>query len=174
MKQEYLLIGTVLKPQGIHGECKIKSYAADVDSFQRWKEFYRLSDGSFSPLPFSLKRIHDGFVYAVLGNAADMEGAEAFRGCDLYVHRRDTVSSGQNGSLIADLIGCRAIDESGLELGVLTDVLQHGPVDTWVFRTPSGLLMAPALLSVFPVVDVDAGRIEVCSERLQEVAVRED
>ena len=56
MKQEYLLIGTVLKPQGIHGECKIKSYAADVDSFQQWKDFYRLSDGSFSPLPFSLKQ----------------------------------------------------------------------------------------------------------------------
>ena len=50
MKQEYLLIGTVLKPQGIHGECKIKSYAADVDSFQQWKDFCRTVP--FLPFPF--------------------------------------------------------------------------------------------------------------------------
>ena len=82
------------------------------------------------------------------------------------IHRR------KNGNLIADLVGCRAVDENGQTVGTLTDVLQHGPVDTWVFRTASGTLMAPALLSVFPAVDPENKAIDVIRERLEEVAVR--
>ena len=66
----------------------------------------------------------------------------------------------------------KEIDENGTEIGVLTDVLQHGTVDTWVFRTASGTLMAPALLSVFPAVDPENKAIDVIRERLEEVAVR--
>ena len=77
----------------------------------------------------------------------------------------------QLNAYIADLIGCDAEDEEGNPVGTLTDVLQYGSVDTWVFRTPSGTLMAPALLSVFPEVDPAAGKIRVCAEKLREVAV---
>ena len=75
---------------------------------------------------------------------------------------------------ICDLIGCEAVDEAGTVVGTLTDVLQHGPVDVYVFRTACGTMMAPALKAVFPRVDVTARRIDVCAERLQEVAVVED
>ena len=75
---------------------------------------------------------------------------------------------------ICDLIGCEAVDETGAVVGTLTDVLQHGPVDVYVFRTPRGTMMAPALKAVFPRVDVAARRMDVCAERLQEVAVVED
>ena len=37
---EYLMIGEVLKPQGIKGEVKIKPYAANHDDFRRWKTLY--------------------------------------------------------------------------------------------------------------------------------------
>ena len=59
-------------------------------------------------------------------------------------------------------------------LGKLTDVLQHGPVDVYVFRRNRGSFMAPALKAVFPSVDVAQRRIDVCTEKLQEVAVFED
>ena len=57
---------------------------------------------------------------------------------------------------------------------MLTDVLQYGSVDTWVFRTETGTMMAPALLSVFPDVDPENRRISVLSEKLREVAVFDD
>lgn len=172
--QEYLLIGTVLKPQGVRGECKIKSYASDPESFHRWESLYRASGSEWEPVSFHLVRIHDGFIYAVLDACADANAAERFRGCDLYIHRKDASGAGKNGNLIADLVGCRAVDENGQTVGTLTDVLQHGPVDTWVFRTPSGTMMAPALLAVFPSVDPEAGVIRVLSEKLAEVSVFED
>ncbi len=172
--QEYLLIGTVLKPQGIRGECKIKSYAADVDRFSAWKTLYLEDRGAYTPLSLDVTRIQDGFVYAHLGGSASVNEAEAFRGRDLFVDREHASPVEDGAVYIADLIGCKAEDEAGNPVGTLTDVLQHGSVDTWVFRTEKGTLMAPALLSVFPEVDPAAGRIRVCAERLREVAVLDD
>ena len=169
--QSYLMIGTVLKPQGIRGEVKIKPYAAHKEMFSSWKTLYLKEKDSFTPVPLETTRIHDGFVYARLAGSDSAAGAETFRGRDLYIDRAHAAPPEDGAVFIADLIGCVAEDEAGNPVGTLTDVLQYGSVDTWVFRTPSGTMMAPALLSVFPQVDAEAGRILVCAEKLQEVAV---
>ncbi|MBQ6382765.1 MAG: 16S rRNA processing protein RimM [Clostridia bacterium] len=172
--QDYLMIGTILKPQGIHGECKIKPYAADLDFFREWKTLYLCDRDVFSPLPCRVTRIHDGFVYAVLGECASADDAELLRGRDLFVDRAHAAQPGENETLIADLIGCHAVTADGRDLGILTDVLQHATVDTWVFRSSRGEWMAPALLEAFPQVDAAGRRITVNEDRLREVAVFED
>ena len=154
--QDYLMIGTVLKPQGIRGEVKIKPYAARVEMFSSWKNLYLEDHGAYSPVPVKASRIHDGFVYAFLADCSSADDAEAFRGRDLYIDREHAAPPEDGAVYIADLIGCEAVDEDGNPVGTLTDVLQYGSVDTWVFRTHSGTLMAPALLSVFPQVDTAA------------------
>ena len=170
--RDYLMIGTVLKPQGIRGEVKIKPYAADMDLFASWTTLYLEDHGSFTAVDCAVRRIHEGFVYAVLDKSATAGAAEQYRGRDLYIDRAHAAPPEDGAVYIADLVGCEAVDENGQVVGTLTDVLQHGSVDTWVFRTPDGgSLMAPALLAVFPEVDPAARRISVCAERLREVAV---
>ncbi len=169
--QEYLHIATVLKPQGIRGEVKLKSYAAETELFRSWTQLYLEARGEYTPVPVKVTRIHDGFVYAVLADCASADDAEAYRGRDLYIDRKHAAPAEDGAVLIADLIGCEAVDQAGNPVGTLTDVLQYGSVDTWVFRTAEGTMMAPALLAVFPQVDAAAGRILVCREKLQEVAV---
>ena len=46
---EYLMIGEVLKPQGIRGEVKIKPYAANPDDFRRWKTLYVRAGEVYAP-----------------------------------------------------------------------------------------------------------------------------
>ena len=172
--RDYLMIGVVLKPQGVRGECKIKPYAADLDRFASWKELYLESGGAYSPVSCKVTRVHDGFIYAVIAGCANANDAEKFRGRELYIDRAHAAPAKNGAVLIADLIGCEAVDETGNTVGVLTDVLQHGTVDTWVFRTPLGTMMAPALLAVFPEVDPENARISVVADRLREVAVFDD
>ena len=169
---DYLMIGTVLKPQGVKGECKIRSWAADISLFETWTVLYMKTPDGYRPVPLRVSRINDGFVYAHLDGSANADDAERFRGADLYVDRDHAAPAEEGATLIADLIGCVARDENGEELGVLTDVLQYGTVDTWVFKTAAGTLMAPALLSVFPAVDPGSKTILVAREKLEEVAVR--
>ena len=169
---DFLMIGTVLKPQGVRGECKIRSWAADIGLYRSWKMLYIKTMDGFKPVSLVITRISDGFVFAHLNDSVSANDAEQFRGCDLYVSRKEAAPVEEGATLIADLIGCVARDESGTEIGVLTDVLQYGTVDTWVFRTSSGTLMAPALLSVFPTVNPESKSILVVKEKLEEVAVR--
>ena len=172
MINDYLLIASVLKPQGIRGECKLRSYAADIEMFRRWHTLYRDTADGFEPVSVRVAGIRDGVVYAFLNGSDSSDAAEKFRGTDLYVDRSGIAPSAEGAELIADLIGCEARDEHGTVIGTLTDVLQHGTVDTWVFRTDGGTLMVPALKTVFPEVDVQAGTILAVRDRLEEVSVR--
>ena len=169
---DYLMIGTVLKPQGVRGECKIRSWAADIELFRRWNTLYRETPSGYEPVSVAVTRIRDGFVYARLNGSGSADEAESFRGTDLFVDRAHAAPAEGDAALIADLIGCEARDEQGHPVGTLTDVLQYGTVDTWVFRTGGGTLMAPALKAVFPRVDVESKSILVVRDRLEEASVR--
>ena len=169
---DFLMIGTVLKPQGIRGECKIRSYASDISMFSQWNTLYIKKEYGFSPLHVRTVRIRDDFVFAVLNEAVTPEEADKYRGLDLYVDRQHAAPAKEGSELIADLIGCKAFDENGVLIGTLTEVLQYGTVDTWVFHTGEGTLMAPALRNVFPEVNVSSREILVIRDRLEEVAVR--
>lgn len=171
---QYLMIGEVLKPQGVRGEVKVKPYAANQDDFHYWKTLYIEKDGGYAPVKSSCSRVHDGFAYLTLEGCASMDDAEKLRGVKLYIDREHANPLEEGEVYISDLVGCEAVDEQGNVIGTLTDVLQYGTVDTYVFKTKQGSLMAPALKAVFPEVDVAAKRISVVTERLEEVAVWED
>ena len=172
--QQYMMIGEVLKPQGVRGEVKVKPYAAYAEDFYSWTTLYIEKNGVYEAIEADCSRVHDGFVYVTLGDCASMDDAEKLRGVRLYIDREHAAELEDGEVYICDLIGCVAVDENGNEIGTLTDVLQHGVVDVYVFKTPKGTMMAPAIKAAFPEVDVAARRISVCAERLSEVAVFED
>ena len=171
---EYLMIGELHQPQGIKGEVKIKPYAANHDDFRRWKTLYIKQGENYAPIKVKCNRIHDGFVYAMLGACASMEDAEKYRAVQLYIDRAHANPLDEDEVYISDLIGCEGIDEEGESIGVLQDVLQHGVVDVYVFKQKGKSVMAPALKAVFPTVDVAEKRISVVREKLGEVAVWEE
>ena len=119
---EYLMIGEVLKPQGVRGEVKIKPYAADLEAFHDWKTLYLLDGTVYQPIKASCSRVHDGFAYVTLGDCKTMDDAEKLRGQKLYIDRAHALSLADDEVYISDLIGCAAVDETGASLGKLTDV----------------------------------------------------
>ena len=171
---EYMMIGEVLKPQGVRGEVKILSHASDIESYRDWKVLYLQEGEAWLPVPFSLSRIHEGFVYARLNGCSTMDEAEAYRGKCLFVDRAHAAPLPKGEVYICDLIGCHATDADGNDFGVLKDVLQYGSADIFVFSTSKGTMMAPFLKAVFPETDPENRRILVIPERLEEVAVFED
>lgn len=170
----YMMVGEVLKPQGVRGEVKVKCYNAYPDDFMDWETLYLKKGETYEPITSACSRVTDSFAYLTLGDSASMNDAERQRGFQLYIDRAHANELDEGEVYVADLLGCTAVDEKGNEIGVLKDVLQYGTVDTYVFKTKKGDMMAPALLKVFPTVDVENKRILVDSERLAEVAVFED
>ena len=171
---EYLMIGEVLRPQGIHGEAKVRPYAADPEAFYDWDTLYIQEKDGYRPVTAVCSRVHDGFAYVTLDGCETPEAVDRLRGTRLWIDRDHACELAEGEVYITDLIGCRAVDENGTEVGVLKDVLQHGAADVYVFRTKRGGMMAPALKAVFPAIDLENRVISVVSARLNEVAVFED
>ena len=174
MLNPYFLVGQILKPQGVHGEAKVKPYAANPDDFKRWKTLYLKDGENYRAAAARCSRVHDGFAYVTLEGCSTPEDVERLRGRELYVDREHAAPLGEDEVYISDLIGCEAVTREGETVGTLIDVLQYGMVDTYVFRTKKGSLMAPALKKVFVETDVENRKIIVDRERLEEVAVLED
>ncbi len=175
MLTPYFCIGEVLRPQGVRGEAKVRPFAQDPEDFKRWKTLYLKESGGWRPIGSRCSRVHDGFVYLTLEGCAAPEDVDKLRGAELYIDRAHASPLPEGMYYISDLLGCAAVDEAGETLGILKDVLQHGPTDVYVFERKGGKTwMAPALPEAFPEKDVEAGIIRVNSERLKEVAVYED
>ena len=101
----------------------------------------------------------------------DRDMAEKLRGTLLYLDRAHAVTLDDDSNFLTDLYGLRGVVDDGRDLGKLTDVMQPGGNDVYVFRGPLGEVLVPALKSVVLAVDLAAGEMRLNGARLNEVAV---
>jgi 16S rRNA processing protein RimM len=164
--QQQLLIANVLKPQGIRGEIKLKYF---TDTPQDIKNFPQvIIDGkSYKVLSF---RTDGEAVYLGLYGVADRNLAEALRGKDVFVDRKDVPMPKDGTYYIVDLLGCKVITEQGKELGVLTKIV---PAATDVYTITQGEqeILFPAVGDLFVQISPETGTIVVNEERFLQVAV---
>ncbi|MGN0996383.1 MAG: ribosome maturation factor RimM [Candidatus Ventricola sp.] len=175
MQAEYLQIGEIVRPQGIRGEVKLRAMTSDPGRYARLETVYLAENGGYRAVRVLSGRAQQGFAYLKLEGVFDRNQAEALRGRAVFVDRAHAIELGEDENFVCDLIGLQAVDTQGEPLGTLRDVLTPNAVcDVYVFDTPRGELMIPALRRVVREVDLDAGRIVLDEAVLPEVAVWED
>ena len=174
MKQEYLLLGEIVRPQGIRGEVKVRHYTDDPERFLDLETVYLKRGEKYEAVNVLDARVQKDDVYLALEGIEDRNEAEKLRGVQLWVDRAHARELDEDEVFIADILGAKAYDTKGNEIGVLKDVLTPGGVDVFVFDTPRGTLMTPALKTVLLTLDADEGRIVLDENRLEEVALYED
>ena len=174
MKQDYLLLGEIVRPQGIRGEVKVKHFTDDPERFYDLETVFFKRGESYQPVGVIDARVQKDDVYLLLEGVSDRNEAEKLRGTQLWVDRANARELGEDEVFIADILGAKAYDTQGNEIGVLKDVLTPGGVDVFVFKTPRGNLMMPALKTVLLELNAEEGRIVLDENKLSEVALYED
>ncbi|MBR5383157.1 MAG: 16S rRNA processing protein RimM [Clostridia bacterium] len=176
MYSEYLSIGEVLKPQGIHGEVKVRPDTDDPARFALLETVFILKNDQYTPIKIEHVSVRaDGFVYCILNGATTREEAESQRGIELFVDREHAVSLPDGAYFISDLLGCSVCTQSGETVGTIKDVLQPGANDVYEIKCTDGKLMyLPVLPFVILSVDVRQGTVIIDETKLSEVAVYED
>ena len=174
MKQTHIMIGEIVRPQGVRGEVKVRPITCDYTRFEGMDcAFFKRGD-EYIPVKLRVNRVTPEGIYMVINDAADRDAAEKLRGEFLYVDRAHSVALTEDETLICDLIGLRGVCDDGAEIGRLVDVLQPGGNDVYVFNGPRGEVLVPALKSVVKEVDVDGGVMLLVAERMAQVAVYSD
>ena len=174
MKQEYLLLGEIVRPQGIRGEVKVRHYTDDPERFYDLDIVFLKRGESYEEMTVEDARVQGDDVYLKLEGVDDRNEAEKLRNIQLWVDRENAVELGEDEVFIADILGAKAFDTKGNPVGVLKDVLTPGGVDVFVLKTPKGNLMFPALKEVLLEMNADEGRLVLDENKLEEVALYED
>lgn len=175
MQAKYLQIGEIVKPQGIRGEVKLRAMSSDMSRYARLESVYLLKNGEYVPCKVIRGRGYDGFAFLQLEGIGDRNQAETLRGTGVYVDREHAIELSEDENFVCELVGLTAVDTRGTVIGRLKDVLTPNAIcDVYVFDTPRGEMMIPALKRVVRAVDVDAGQIVLDEAVLPEVAVWED
>lgn len=170
--KDYLLLGEIVKPQGLKGEVKLRHETGDASRFLTLETAWIRQGERYAPIRVLSARLSGDDVYLTLDGALDRGAAERLRGTQLYVDRAHARELPNGEVFIADLIGLKAVDTRGNEIGTLTDVLQPGGTDVLVFQTPDGPLMAPHLKRL--VKEITRGLIVLDESVLPEVGVYEN
>ena len=172
---EYLQIGEIVRPQGIKGEVKLRAMSSDPERYARLESVYLLMKGQYVEHKVLKGRCNAGFAVLQLADVKDRNAAEALRGVKVYVDRAHAIELDEDENFVEDLIGLTAVDTKGNEIGELKDVLTPNSIcDVYVFDTPRGEMMIPALKRVIARVDLDEEKIVLDEAVLPEVAVWED
>ena len=171
MLSEYLMIGEITKPQGVRGEVKIRPCTCDPDRFDGLETVYVKRGEGFAPMNIHVNRLSGDAVFASVEGVTDRDQAEKLRGTLIYIDRAHAVALDDDTTFLADLYGLRGLTDDGRDLGELTDVMQPGGNDVYVFKGPLGEVLVPALKSVVLKVDLQAGEMLLDGKRLDEVAV---
>lgn len=161
-----LTVATILKPQGIRGEVKVKALTDSADDLKAFKKL--IIDGvEYSVLSV---RASGEFAYLGLKGIADRNAAELLRGKDVEVNRADIPELPEGRYYIVDLIGCAVVTERGDILGEVTSVTP-AKTDIYVLERDGKQITFVAADGVISDIDLEERKITVNAKRFKEVSL---
>lgn len=193
---DWVIIGTVTAPHGVHGEVRVK---IETDFPERFTEAERLTflEAPSSPdrsrrdprstergergapqagsrsevappreIDVEDARPHKGMMLLKLAGHDDREAAEKLRGALVVVPRQAVRPLPEGTWYVFDLEGLEVFTRDGVRLGILTEVLHPGANDVYVVRDGGRETLLPAIKQV--ILDVDLTRRRMTVEPLEE------
>lgn len=162
-----LIIGEVLKPQGIRGELKIKTFTDFPEDVKAFGTVY-IDDIAYKILSFRVG--NDGAAYLGLRGIPDRNAAELFRGKKVEGNREDAPALEEGQYYIVDIIGLSCETEEGEILGTVTDISNLSS-DIYTIEKAGKKILFPAVKGVVVKVDLTDKKLIVNKKIFDEIAV---
>ena len=122
-------LGKIVAAHGVKGLVKILPFGEDPLLIESLSPVYTAEKNS-ETLSIKLKNPIGRYWLAAVEGIAERNGAEALRGTDLYVDQnRLPKIKNKNTYYHVDLIGLKALDENGTEIGEVIAVENYGAGD---------------------------------------------
>lgn len=162
-----LIIGEVLKPQGIRGELKVKPFTDAPDDIKAFGTVY------IDNIPYKILSFRvgvDGAAYMGLRGIPDRNAAELFRGKKLEGAREDAPALEEGQYYIVDILGLSCETEEGEFLGIVKDI-KNLSSDIYTIEKAGKSILFPAVKGVVKKVDIQNKKIIVDKAIFDEIAV---
>lgn len=158
---EYLRIGTVTSPHGVHGEFSVYPTTDDLNRFKQVKKVVVTTLKTREEKKIESVKYFKGMAILKLSGISTRDEAETYRNAELWIHRSESPKE-PGKHLICDLLEMEVVTETGEPVGHMKDVLQTGANDVFVVEKPDGKeLLLPKIPSCILNVDEEAKKITV-------------
>ena len=164
---ERLIIGEVLKPQGIRGELKVKTFTDFPEDVKEFGTVY-IDDKPYKILSFRVGP--DGAAYIGLRGIPDRNAAELMRGKKLEGDREDAPPLEEGRYYVVDILGLNCETEEGVFLGVVKNIVNLSS-DVYTLEKDGKQILFPSVNGVIVKFDIEGGKIIVNKEKFDQIAV---
>ena len=167
---EKLIIGEVVKPQGIKGELKIKLFDTSKD-LSKIKQIYIGDD----ILDISSLAIRQDFMYVMIEGFNSIQEVEKFRMQKVYINVDDANQLlDKNEYFVENILKFNVVTSLGEDIGVLSDIQNYGSKDVAFIDGKKGQILLPIIDGLIEKVEESEKRIILNSKLFSEVACYED
>jgi len=144
-------IGVILGAHGLNGETKIRPYTDDLENFQVGKQFILFHSKQKKYFYATLNRIRPSGskLIAQWEGYTALEEAHRLMGFEILTSIQELIPKGPNEYFFYEVLGCSVIDESGINIGIVVDILETGAHNVIVIREDSGQEDAQEILIPF-------------------------
>lgn len=155
MKKRYLEAGKIVGTFGVRGEVKLQPWCDSAGFLRDFKTLYI----DKQPRTVASARVHKGMLMVRFDGCEDVNAAMELKNKIVYFDRADARLP-EGRYFIADLLGSRVVDETGADVGRLTEVLELPAGQVYVVQGETEHTI-PAVPEFILDIDADAGVIRV-------------
>jgi 16S rRNA processing protein RimM len=158
--ENLLLMGEVIRPHGLEGLLRIKSYAQAEDSFLR-AETVLLQKGSVKPREYAVTSVrpHKNVHLMKLRGVDSLEEAERLKGARILIGKETLNSKSQDEYFWHELIGLEVYLIRGEYVGKIKYILPTGSNDIYVVQEGKKEVLIPAIYDVVQEIDLTKNRM---------------
>ncbi len=124
---ELTLIGTTIKPFGLTGEIKVRPESFDIHRHNQLSEVVFKKHPKAKPinLKVAASRLQGNFWHLKFENYLTPEAVKEFSGGLLFVEDENRLELPEDMIYTSDVIGFRAVDMEGKDLGEIVEILEY-------------------------------------------------
>jgi len=159
-KEAWVVMGRIAAPFGVKGWVKVQPFSEDPGALMDF-ESWRVGRGE-QQKHYSVEAVqdHGKALVAKLAGIDDRDAAYALRGQEISVAKNDLPPPEENEFYWSDLIGLKAVNREGVELGKVDSLMESGANDLLVVKGTREHLI-PFVAAFVGEVDLAGGTIEV-------------
>lgn len=150
-----LLLGKVIRPHGLTGLLRIKSYAQSEDSFLNPEIIYlKTTSGETHEHRIESLKPHKTIFLMKLREINSIKEAEYYSGSEILIGREFLSPKSEGEYFFYELIGLEVYLDRGEYIGTIKDVISTRSNDVYVVRDGEREVLIPAIQEVVQEIDL--------------------
>lgn len=138
LEKEILKIGRIGRAHGVQGWINITSFTEPKENILNYQPWQLRWQNAWKTITVEASRILADGIIVKLSGCNDRDLAKAYTGCDIAIEptQRPQLNAGEY--YWTDLIGLTVINQDGVTLGQVTDLMETGSNDVLIVKNTTG------------------------------------